>query len=176
MGYYLTIFLELVRERWKWSLAATALILLYFVFVHWAPERQVRVKQEQLVLAIAGSDRDTYTALISPVYRDEWNFDRDKLLKAIRQLNRQFISLQATWTPGVQTTSDSTASATGKIQLTGRGNMIGQEAMTRINRLKNPFTFQWKKESWKPWGWRLVRIDQPDLEIPPDYDPDDYDF
>ena len=27
------------------------------------------------------------------------------------------------------------------------------------NRLKTPFIFHWRKENWRPWSWRIHRIE-----------------
>jgi len=37
--------------------------------------------------------------------------------------------------------------------------------MSRVAELKEPFSFTWRQVSWKPWDWKLVRVDQPELEI-----------
>ncbi len=35
-------------------------------------------------------------------------------------------------------------------------------------KLEKPFVFKWRHQSWKPWDWALVEIDQRELEIPSD--------
>jgi hypothetical protein len=36
----------------------------------------------------------------------------------------------------------------------------------RAEELREPFTFDWQQQSWKPWDWALVRIEQRELQIP----------
>ena len=36
----------------------------------------------------------------------------------------------------------------------------------RQNSLSTPFELQWRHVSGKPWDWKLVRVSNPELEIP----------
>jgi hypothetical protein len=56
--------------------------------------------------------------------------------------------------------------ARARITLKGRGGPFADMAMGRLDELKQPFSFTWRQRSWKPWDWKLVRIDQPELEVP----------
>jgi hypothetical protein len=55
---------------------------------------------------------------------------------------------------------------TAHIRVVGSGGPLAQFIMEQSAQLTEPFHFQWKKESWKPWGWKLVSVDQPQVEIP----------
>jgi hypothetical protein len=39
-------------------------------------------------------------------------------------------------------------------------------ARDEVNALREPFTMTWRKKSWKPWDWELIRVEQPELRIP----------
>ncbi len=38
----------------------------------------------------------------------------------------------------------------------------------RINPLNEPFRLQWRKQSWKPWEWKLVHASNEALDLPAD--------
>ncbi|HEY1583637.1 MAG TPA: hypothetical protein VGF73_11125 [Chthoniobacterales bacterium] len=35
-----------------------------------------------------------------------------------------------------------------------------------VNSLTTPFELRWRRESWKPWDWKLVEVRNPGLELP----------
>ena len=39
----------------------------------------------------------------------------------------------------------------------------------RANALESDFQFDWHKESWKPWDWKLTAVRQPELHIDTSY-------
>ncbi|CAN5372507.1 hypothetical protein BH23VER1_BH23VER1_37250 [soil metagenome] len=144
-------------------------LAVYLIAYHWAPERQVARRQAAFVGAIDGADHGTYSRLISPSYSDRWGFTHDSAIQGIRDLSRHFLSLQADYSPASLVAEGETWVATGQLKLGGQGNAIAQEAVARANRLTEPFTFSWQKESWKPWDWQLVQIDHPNLHVPSSY-------
>ena len=55
------------------------------------------------------------------------------------------------------------ATARAVIKISGSGGGVAQLVMERVNTLSGPFTFAWRKASWKPWDWQLTRVDHPQL-------------
>jgi hypothetical protein len=52
-----------------------------------------------------------------------------------------------------------------RLTLTGSGGPLAEMAIQKAAALRQPFVFEWRQASWKPWDWLLVRVDQPELEI-----------
>ena len=52
-----------------------------------------------------------------------------------------------------------------QIRMTGRGEAT-TEITDRVNSLTTPFVFHWRSESWKPWDWKLVKVENRSLDIP----------
>ena len=36
---------------------------------------------------------------------------------------------------------------------------------SKLNGIDAPWVFEWKKESWLPWSWKLVRIENSGLDL-----------
>lgn len=49
------------------------------------------------------------------------------------------------------------------LKISGNGGPVAQIVMERVNTLRGPFTFAWRKASWRPWDWQLTSVDHPDL-------------
>jgi hypothetical protein len=47
---------------------------------------------------------------------------------------------------------------------------FGAVVKERVNSLTTPFELQWRHISGKPWDWKLVRVSNPELEIPAEFD------
>ncbi len=142
------------------------LLACYLIFVRWAPENQVARRQAAFIAAIDEADFSTYSGLISTNYTDRWGFTHQTVIQGLRDIARQFISLEAEYTPVSQEPDGDGWIVTGAVRIGGRGNAIAQEVISRSRREKEPFSFHWIKESWKPWDWKLERIDHPSLAVP----------
>ena len=52
----------------------------------------------------------------------------------------------------------STGNWSAKIQIDGTGGELAGEVIARVNSLTKPFELDWRRESWKPWDWKLIRV------------------
>jgi hypothetical protein len=46
---------------------------------------------------------------------------------------------------------------------------LGAVVKERVNSLTTPFELQWRHISRKPWDWKLVRVSNPELDIPAEF-------
>lgn len=37
----------------------------------------------------------------------------------------------------------------------------------RVNSMNQPWKLHWRKEGLWPWTWKVVRLEQPDVVLPP---------
>ena len=47
----------------------------------------------------------------------------------------------------------------------GTGAGATEEIKEAVNAVHEPFVFQWKHGSWKPWDWTLVKVDNAELNL-----------
>jgi hypothetical protein len=53
-----------------------------------------------------------------------------------------------------------------RISVEGDDSEVMAEIKQRINSLTTPFKLQWRRQSAKPWDWKLVHVSNRELQIP----------
>lgn len=141
-------------------------ILLWCAWL-WQPERQLRLHQAAFRRALEHRDWRRAAALIDPGYLDRWGFTRETGIRAGRRWLGQFFVLGIS--AGQQTVEITPAGgmATELWSLQGSGLEGAAMVMDRVNSLRAPFVFTWAHHGWPPWDWRLIRMDNAELELTP---------
>jgi hypothetical protein len=151
------------------ALASLALITIVLRCLWlWQPERQLLLHQQHLRAAVEKHDWGRVAAMLDAGYADRWGYTRETALADARQWLGQYFVLTITAEPaGDQLTADG-GTVTERWKLDGSGTEVAAMITDRVNAVDSPFVFQWKHRSWKPWDWTLVRVDNPELQIPRD--------
>ncbi|MDF1739318.1 MAG: hypothetical protein P1U86_09170 [Verrucomicrobiales bacterium] len=146
-------------------IAAAAVGLLVFVGLQFRPATAVAKKQASLIEGIERRSASRIQRLLSEEYSDRWEFTDEEIVEAVVDVGSQFMALVVTAEDQtLEINEDGIAVVTAKLIVSGKPvGPAGQEATKRVNQLKSPFTFTWKKDSFLPTSWRLVKIDNPDL-------------
>lgn len=131
----------------------------------WQPERQVRRQTGHLLRAVEKRDWDQMQEFLADNYADRWGHDKEFVRREMREVFRQFLFL----TVQNETLSCQIEGPIGTTQtcvkILGSGGPVAQMVIEKVNELREPFTFSWAKQSWKPWDWRLIRIEQAELNL-----------
>jgi hypothetical protein len=143
-----------------------AAILGAWLFQLWRPQRQVTLHSNDLLRAIEEKGWSRIEAAIAAEYQDDWGHDRALVLARVRQV------LSYTRNPRLDV-SDTVVRGTGseglwrgRVRLRADPNEVTDIVASRVNALEQPFELRWRRGSWKPWDWKLVRVSNPALEIP----------
>lgn len=145
--------------------ACVGFILAIFLVSFCNPEKQVRRHQRLLLSALEDRDWDDINELLAENYSDRWGHDKAFVQSRAAQVFRQFFAVQITGEITQLDMQPDRAELRTSLRVQGRGGPVAEYAMTRANALTDPWTFRWKKQSWKPWDWALEYVDQPQLEI-----------
>ncbi|MCH1407438.1 MAG: hypothetical protein L7V87_00255 [Verrucomicrobiales bacterium] len=151
----------------KWILLASVagvLGLTIFVILQSRPSKMIATKQSDLIVGIEKRSPGRIERLVAENYSDRWGFDREDAVNAIVDVGSQFLALVVTEDEKETVIDGKEATVTAR--LTFGGNPVGpagHEVVKRLNQLDEPFVFTWKKESFLPASWRLVRIDNASL-------------
>jgi hypothetical protein len=136
-----------------------------FLFRLWQPERQVELHSVHLLAAIQKQDWPRVREFISDDYQDRWGNDRALLLERTRTV---FLLLRHGQIEASSANVKVQASAgvwQAKITIKNGEGEIAPAIEERVNSLPSPFNLEWRRRSGKPWDWKLVRVDNPALEI-----------
>jgi hypothetical protein len=131
----------------------------------WQPENQVRLHSEHLVRQIEQRDWSAAGDFFAADYHDDWGDDRALLLSRLRMVLRAFSSLTITAAHPETRLEPAEGSWSAHIQMAGNGTEVAPEILSRVNSLTTPFALHWRRESWRPWDWKLLRVSNPSLEI-----------
>jgi hypothetical protein len=110
---------------------------------------------------------DAVGADISPDYRDDWNNDRALLTARLRELLSGRGRIEIVAHDSDLHIEQSDAFVRARITIEGEGEIVSI-IKERVNPLSAPFELQWRRQSSKPWEWKLVRVSNAELQLPPD--------
>lgn len=120
-----------------------ALLIGLFLIWFWQPERQVSRHSESFLRTIEKKNWTGVADFIGNDYQDQWGDDRARVLERMHEVSRYLRRV--------------------RIDASNEAVRIVEE---RVNSLAKPFEFEWRRQSAKPWDWKLVRVSNASLEIP----------
>lgn len=143
----------------------SAAIVLYNLLFEWPASIQVPLKQQAFLVAVEEGDNAAWDHLLSESYRDQWEFSKSNALVALQDVRSQLIGIKIDWNADATFVDEGEGTLRGSMKVEATG-FFGTDFITsRINRLDAPWVFHWRKESWRPWSWKLVRIENEDLSL-----------
>jgi hypothetical protein len=139
---------------------------IYFAWL-WRAEHQVRLHTAHLLRNIEMKNWDAVAADVSSDYRDDWNNDRALLSARLRELLGGRGQIQVVARDSNLHIEQRDAFFRAKITIEGEGEIVSI-IKERVNPLSAPFELLWRRQSVKPWDWKLVRVSNAELQLPAD--------
>ena len=137
--------------------------LVLFLLWLWQPERQVRLHTSHFLKKVERRNWEAARNFLADNYSDRWGHSKETAIGDAREVFRQFLFITIeNRTDSCEMTGDR-ATARTTVRISGSGGPIAQLVMERVNTLRGPFSFEWRKASWKPWDWRLTTVEHPEL-------------
>lgn len=159
------------RRLLRRAILGAALVAVLLAGLHWRPSRQVRLHQRDLLRAVEDRKWPTVGEFFAPDYRDRWGQTKPQILERLPQIFADFLALGVLAENETFSRQDGAPVIREHLRLVGSGGPIAQFVIQESAHLTAPFSFKWRRESWKPWDWALVEVDQPQLEAPANVDP-----
>jgi hypothetical protein len=147
------------------GLLAAVIVGLYLAAL-WRPERQVRLHTAHLLSQIEKRNWKAAAEFIGNDYQDRWGDDRAILLERLREVFRFLPNTRIEANDARVRTETGKGLWTARITVTGGTGEFVSVIQTRVNSLSAPFEFEWRRQSSKPWDWKLISVRNPALEIP----------
>lgn len=162
-------------NRLRIFIAALLAILVLFVVqsFRWSGESGARRAHAKFLERIEDKKWGKCHRMIAADYADRWDFNRDDISLALRDVAAEFIiSLQIDWSEDSITENDDAHTLAGRIQIDGRGSPAVPIILREFKGYAaEAFRFEWRKSGLLPWAWKLVSIDHPSVEVPRGYEP-----
>jgi hypothetical protein len=147
-----------------------ALALGVFLIRLWQPEQQARKHSEHLLQAIMDHDWDRFDRMVADDYRDQWGHDRATVLERTKMVAQYARGLRINAIGSNVQVENRTAHWRAYISIEGdKDNEAIALMKERVNTIKTPFELEWRRNSGKPWDWKLVAVRNPQLELPAAY-------
>lgn len=145
-----------------------SLLAIFFGLVAWAvfeyqPSRQLHRVFERFVAAGERRDWQKVAEFLAVDYRDRWGHDRDSAVATASELLGHFFVLDIATEPLSIDLEGVRGTVRTRPRLSGNGTAVAQYVMARANELREEMTFVWHRGSWKPWDWKLVSVEQPEI-------------
>ena len=140
-------------------------VLLFAGLRFCQPERQVLRHSAKLLAAVESKDWKELSALMADDYSDRWVHDKPTIIEWTRAVSSQFLVMELNVQDPVVEEANGLGRVRARVKLEGNGGPLAMFAVQKVGTLQQPFVFEWRQASWKPWHWVLVRVDQPELEF-----------
>ena len=145
--------------------AVVALALGIYLAWLWQPERQIRLHTMHLMAHVQNKNWTKLPDFIGADFRDAWDDDRERLLARVREGLSYTRGLKITPLAPQVRVQDRDGFWTAIVKVEGEDSEAMALIKERINSLGTPFELRWRRESGKPWDWKLVAASNPDLKI-----------
>ncbi len=147
------------------GLGAALAIGLYCLWL-WQAERQIARHTETLFRRVEQKDWSGVADLIAADYRDQWNNDRARVIERLRLILGFSHKTQIDSSDVSCRIDNGVGFWRGRISIHSDAKDLIAMMNERANSVTTPFELQWRHVSGKPWDWKLVRVSNPELEIP----------
>ena len=137
---------------------------VYLVWL-WRPGHQVQLHTDHFLRAVEERDWTAMQNAIAADYGDDWGDNRERLLERMREVLRFTRNMRIhSIAPNILVEGPS-GLCTARVEVEGDDSEVMAEIKQRINSLTTPFEFQWRRQSAKPWDWKLVHVSNSTLVL-----------
>ena len=139
---------------------AIVVLAVWLVWPYLESDKSQVMRQHLRMLELASNrDWDAVTASMALEYEDQWSQNRADSVALAEEILTGFITLDMEWTPtGEITLNENIAKVRGTVKLTGRGLGASQLVKDRVNSVKEPWVFTYRKDGSGPRGWKLLSL------------------
>jgi hypothetical protein len=153
------------RQGFYGGLGLALLIGLFLIWL-WQPERQVNRHTENFLRTIEKRNWTGVADFVGNDYQDQWGDDRARVLERMRKVLRYLRRIRIDVTNAAVRIDSQRGYWNAKIIIDGDQGEVMALIKERVNSLATPFELEWRRQSAKPWDWKLVRVSNASLEIP----------
>ncbi len=133
---------------------------------HWQPQQQLQTHTQAFLNAVEDQKWDRVGELMAADYQDGWGLDKASALSYGEQTFQHFATLSFNLLDMTATAhTDHQGQVRTRFEVRGIGSPMAALTRSEINGLDQPFVFHWQRQSWKPYDWQLVKIENSALEL-----------
>ncbi len=141
-----------------------ALWALWLIWL-WQPERQVRLHTTHFLKKVEQRNWNGARSFLARDFSDRWGHDASAALGDGHEVFSHFLFLTIESRVDHVDWQSPVATAHTLVKISGTGDPIAQMVMEKVNTLREPFDFTWRRAGRVPWAWELTSIDHPALRL-----------
>jgi len=139
-------------------------ITLWIALPFLSARRGVERAWDGVLASIADNDMIGFGEYLGDDYVDGFGLNRTEAVKLATAVRGHFVlcSFRREQSELTMDPSKKSAVSRGLIRIGGNGSPVAQAAIQASEASQTPTSFRWRRNSWRPWDWRLVSIDNLD--------------
>lgn len=138
---------------------AAVVLIAWLVWPYLQSDEAQMLRQHSRVLDLAADRKwEAVTESMALEYEDQWSQNRLDSVALAEEVFMGFITLDIEWTTEEVTMNGNVAKVRGTVKLKGRGLGASDLIMSRVNEVKEPWVFTWRKDGSGPKGWKLLSL------------------
>jgi len=141
------------------------LILLWWGWGAFQADRQLENRFRELVKVVEDRNWEKLRGFLADDYVDAWGNDRERTIELAGQGFQYFLVLGVEPEEPEFLIAGREATVRTGFEISGTGRGPAKIILSRAAGLKEPFEIGWRRESWKPWDWKVVSMSQPELNL-----------
>jgi len=146
-------------------LIAAILLACAVLALHWRPGRQVRLHQQHLQEAVENRNWKKVAGFVAENYSDSWGQSKAIAMQRLPDAFQDFIACGVLAEGASLEWKNGACAFKARIHIVGSGGPLSQLVIQEMDNLRQPFEFQWRRQSWKPWDWALAGVSQPEIPV-----------
>lgn len=129
-----------------------------------SPTKGVERQWARVIKAVEKKDEGRLRAILAEDYVDDWGSNREEAVKLALGVFQHFVTLTITREqPTLVMESKSKATTGARVVVRGQGSPVAQMVVQGSEGMTAPTRFRWRRESWRPWDWRLTGLENEDI-------------
>jgi len=129
-----------------------------------SPTRGVERAWQGSLRALEKNNLEAFDAYLDVTYKDGFGLDRAGAVSLAKTMRSHFLictitreSIETVLAPGSKS-----AASRAIIRLGGQGSPVATAAIQASANSHSPTLFRWRRNSWQPWDWKLISVDNSD--------------
>jgi hypothetical protein len=137
--------------------------------IRWQPDAHLERNWQGFLDAFETRRWSAVNSYLSPDYHDSWGHTRSQLGREATYALTDFRTLEVRAVQPIIERTGRHARVSAVIRIAGEGGPRANRAREAVNEVFVPTDFEWVRSPWRPWDWRLLSVNNNQVDLPAAY-------